>query len=155
VRQFSQRQKAGSTKSLGLSTLSFSFNPPISIEKRTLETWNWAPKDSRNDLSTGSSGFGTSQRTKTSSDPQSLEQASTSSAYTPASHAHPRIPEKHRLLPELSNISIFESSFNHQYHRINEPVNSRSDAPMRQSTNSRSTSALDNSFYTNTTKNGV
>lgn len=148
MRQFSQFQKVGSTKSLGTSTVSFSFNPSIPIQKRTLEARNWASRGSRINLSTGSSSPRASQWKATSSCPQPLGRTATSSTYNSTSNAYSRILEKHRLLSEFSNSSVIESSFNYQYHRIDESINPRSHAPMRQSTNSRIASTLDNSFYT-------
>ena len=151
VRQFSQCQKIGSTKSLGASTVPFSFNPSIPIAERPLETWDRTSQSSRINLSISPSGSRTSPRETTSSCPQPFEQASTSSTNTSASNAHPRILKKHRLLPELSKSSVFASSQYYQYYRINEPINPRSHAAMRQSTHSRIAATLEHSLYTNAT----
>jgi hypothetical protein len=148
VRQFSRRQEARLSKSLDTSTVSFSLNPSIPIEKRTLEAWNWSPKDSGINLSTRSSSPGTSRWSSASAYIEALEHYSTPCANNSTAHASSRILAKQQLLPKLSKSSIIESAKHDQHYRINEPINPRSDASMWQSTNSRIAQNLDNSLYT-------
>lgn len=148
MRQFSRCQETRLPKSLDTSAVSLSFNPSIPIEKRALEASNWSPEDSGINLSTGSSSAGTARWSPASSRIESLEYSSTPGTNNSAPHVSSRILTKRQSLSKLSNSSIIESAKHDQHHRINEPINPRSDASMWQSTHSRIAPTLDNSFYT-------
>jgi len=148
LRQFSWFQKTGSSQPLGIATVSFSFDLPIPVTKRSLETPHSASEDPRVDLSTGQTSFGTSRWHTTSSCSEPVERSSASCAHNPSAHVSPRILEKHPLLSKLSDSSILGSSQHNEHHRINEPIDTGSDASLRQFTHTRRASTLGHCFYT-------
>ena len=149
LRQFSRCEAFGSSKSLDTSALPFSLDSSIPIQKRALETWHWPARTSRIDLSTGSSGFGTSRRNKAPSCFESSAEDSASCTHSPIDDVGPRASEKYQPLSKFSDSSGAEPSHDDKYYRIDESADSRSDASSWKFADSSVPSVLDDCFYTN------
>lgn len=148
LRQFSRFEGFGPSKSLDPSTLSFSSDSSIPIQERALETRNWPSRNSRIDLSTGSSGSGAPRRSKIPSGFEPSENDSAPCTHSSIASFDSRAFEKHRILSELSDLSGVESSHDDKHHRIDESTDSRPDASSWEFADSSIASALGDRFYT-------